>query len=203
MPPSLRSLLINLERVVSFTASIAATGGLCLGIYALVYPAKVAEDLVSFQNLLEDARGDVSRIAIASEEIEENTKSMKANTEKLAAAIPNWIVFDGQPYADTSMSHVLGLRLKMDLKNPSPYPIKLKISASADSDSIIETTEIIMPGEFKVVTGPLKETPETFTICLLGESPAFGEQALRERRTYQGGTLTVASQSFDPIIGCD
>ncbi|WP_108485263.1 hypothetical protein [Oceaniglobus ichthyenteri] len=200
---SLKSLFISLERAVSFTASIAATGGLVLALYAFVYPAEVAENFANFQDLVEDARGDVARIATASEGILENTEGTETNTRKLADAIPYWVVFDGQPYADASMSHAVGLRLKMDLKNPSPYPITLRVEASADNKNVIEASEIIMPYEFTVITGKLEKRPETFTICLFGESPAFEGQTLRERRTYDGGNLVVASQSFDPIEGCE
>ncbi|MGX0975749.1 hypothetical protein ACSSVY_001459 [Roseovarius sp. MBR-51] len=203
MVTSLKSLFLNVERAVSFMSSVAATGGLCLGIYAFLYPAEVAKDFANFQNLLEDARDDLSRIASSSEGIEESTRGTKINTDKLADAIPSWVVFDGVPYADASMSHIMGLRLKMGLSNPSPYPITLKIKASADGENVIDTTEILMPYELTLVTGLLEETPKTFTICLYGESAAFGELRLRERRTYVGSTLTVASQSFDPIEGCD
>lgn len=186
-----------IERFLSLGANLTAVAGMLTAVWAFFYPAKVAEKLVDFQQLMVDARADVGRIAHAAERSADAGEATASNTAQLAAAIPNWVSFSGL----STMHHPTGGPIAtVDLINQSPFPIKLTMLHFVDG-AVSEPQEILVPSN-ESATYLSQDGGEIYRYCLMGTSPAFEGKFLHEMREYQGGKVTAQERSFSPIAEC-
>jgi hypothetical protein len=188
------------ERVVAFGASSAATVGLLTAVYAFVYPAKVAQAVVGFQDLMMEARDDLGRLVVSNEVIADQVTETAQNTDDLAKAIPFWVTFDETPFVNVTLG---GQKLWTKFGNPSPYPITMTLQVLADGAEINRSVEILPPRESMAPKFPVAGTTTQFEFCLAGTSNGFPGRTLHERRVYLDGRVVESAQGFEPIAGCD
>lgn len=185
---------------VGFLANLAGATALFGAVYAFFYPGEAARAVASFEDHLIAAREDLGRIAAATEATAENTGRTADNTDRIAAAIPSWVIFDGGIHR--SPVHERGTVYTwndQDLYNPSNYPIDLAWSVYVGGELALSDSGTVMPLE-SLSLGWREVRDAGIIICLSGRSEAFSD-TLYEKRTF-GSNGVAPVRSFRPIEGC-
>lgn len=187
--------------IVGFLANLAGATALLGAVYAFFYPGQAARAVAGFEDHLIAAREDIGRIAQSSEETAENTGRTANNTDKIAAAIPSWVVFDGGIYR--SLVHERGTVYgwnRQGLSNPSNYPIELSWSVYVGGEIVLSDSGTVMPLESISLGWREVRDEGGLIICLSGRSGAFPDTLYEKRSFGQGRQAPI--RSFSPIEGC-
>ncbi|MFZ3582120.1 hypothetical protein ACOI1H_08120 [Loktanella sp. DJP18] len=211
---SFQDKMLRGERIISSLASVtgiitffvaAVTAG-----YAFIYPGEAAKKVASFQDLIEDARVDITRIADAAEETVVNTAQTSDNTAKMVDAIPYWMNFivppelvrstdydyENRPGAKAYYSHLY-------LRNPSPYSIDFSISVKLGGEDVFNKNAILPPSEtvdYFIDSDDIGNGDIVF--CISGTSKGFEGNTFYERKLYNGSQVVEFEQSFSQVDGC-
>ena len=185
---------------VGFLANLAGATALFGAVYAFFYPGEAARAVASFEDHLIAAREDLGRIAAATEATAENTGRTADNTDRIAAAIPSWVVFDGGIYRSLVYERSGPYWMnRQTLSNPSNYPIDLAWSVYAGGELVASDTTTVMPLEdVNLIWREVEE--EGVIICLSGRSGALPD-TFYEKRTFSSDRVAPV-RSFSPIEGC-
>ncbi|WP_170329808.1 hypothetical protein [Ruegeria arenilitoris] len=195
----------HLERAIGFGASFAEVCALFAAVYAFVFPAKVAEAVVGFEQLLTEARADLSDISENTAQTAENTRKTAENTlntaentfeisedtQKIAEAVPMWVRFHGDPDIKRSMQ-TGATKVLVLVENDSPFAINLSAKVVVGGVEVVDQNSVVPSREregFKSREFAFDDVSyfDDFSdsyICLSGKSKGFGNQTFYEKRTY-------------------
>lgn len=202
MRAGIKKVFGGIASITEFGANVAGIFALIGAIYAFIYPASVANYAANFEDLMNEARQDIGKIAASAESISVNTASTAENTALLAKAIPNWLTFNGAPQEKVFFSEPVTYFTGVELVNRSPFPIFFNIKALAGPEILAEEGAVVMPGESTGFDIQSDRSLDEIIYCLQGTSDAFPSKTLFERRVYNSRDLKEANQSFEQIIGC-
>lgn len=210
----------GLNSFVQFGASLAACVSFLGVIYALAFPASVADKVVSIQDALERARKDMQQMSTDLSAISVSSSDTALNTGTIANAVKDKLDWDfnwGASYGNNLV-----------LRNNTNYPAKLTISVEGLQSKFYEKEtrdrllqfEVIVPAseyrafELSEISGKsrwdfpalqkssikekqYKAANYSVTICVHTEFLTGDMQQVVERRTYTGEKNLAAYELVD------